>query len=544
MTTLPGAKKRAAIYIRISTKKQEEGYSVEFQKEQCLARIKEASYLLDEKHIFIEIHTGTEYRERKVLSQMRQVAYNHEFDILVLYKLDRLARNHTHFAIIREDLNFHGVEIESVAPDDYTNEDSIAGEIIRTVRGYLAEEEHKNIVKRNRDGILAKLRDGKLLGTGKALYGYIWNGRGKTATAYLLNPTIVKVNADGFEWTEGKVVTRIHVMYDDSYTMRQIIVFLDTEGIPTPEGKQGWAISTLHNIVANPFYTGKAEAYKWHWVKEDGKLVRTVTSESERISLPDGLIPPLVALDMFERNQQRLALNLKFSAHRNKDVKDALLRAGYARCGYCGASLVVSRRPNGNIYKCRRKQPPNGDCRESGAISIRVLDAAVWAFAEQIIRDPSIVALKVQEKRQKQQQRAALGELAPLIRRELRLKEIEQEMENLVKLGQEAPYDGVLKTIGGLLAGLEKEKAELENQRQQVLSLDQQYKKEDEAILTFEQKCAMWREKLDGTDEEPDYDFKREVIEFFGIKALVWRRATTHNYDITCGPPSVLFNRS
>src|SRR5258708_14207541 len=53
--------------------------------------------------------------------------------------------------LFRSDLNFHGVEIESVAPDDYTDEDSIAGEIIRTVRGYLAEEEHKNIVKRSRE---------------------------------------------------------------------------------------------------------------------------------------------------------------------------------------------------------------------------------------------------------------------------------------------------------------------------------------------------------------------------------------------------------
>ena len=33
---LPEAQKRAAIYIRVSTKKQEDGYSYEFQKEQAL----------------------------------------------------------------------------------------------------------------------------------------------------------------------------------------------------------------------------------------------------------------------------------------------------------------------------------------------------------------------------------------------------------------------------------------------------------------------------------------------------------------------------
>ena len=112
---LPTRTLRAAIYVRISSKKQEEGYSKEFQREQCIARCIDQGYLVDEdKHLFAETHTGTEYRERPILSAMRQAAYNHEFDVLVVYKLDRLARNRTHLAIIREDLHYHGIVIESI----------------------------------------------------------------------------------------------------------------------------------------------------------------------------------------------------------------------------------------------------------------------------------------------------------------------------------------------------------------------------------------------------------------------------------------------
>lgn len=532
------AQKRAAIYIRVSSKKQEDGYSYDFQKEQCLRRCQEQGYVIDEdQHIFFEIHTGVEYRERPVLSAMRQAVYRHEFDVLVVYKIDRFARNRTHLAIIREDLHYHNVSIESITPDDYSDDESIVGEIIRLVRGYLAEEEHKTIVQRTKDGILSKLGDGKLLGTGVPLYGYMWNGRGKTATHYLLDPDVVAVSESGYQWTKGAVVTHVNNMYDEGASLRQIIAFLDNEKIPTPEGKFGWAISTVTGRLNNPFYTGKAEAFKWHWKKIDGRLVRELTPDAERIHLPDGLIPPLVDLDVFERNQRRLLENQRLAARNNDDPTDALLRCGLVFCAYCGAPMTFSRRPNGHIYKCRRKQFPNGDCKESGAISSRLLDAAAWEYAESIIIDPIHVALKVQEKRRPN---TTVHDFAPIVRRDQRLSEIEAEMQKLIIMGQKAPIETVLKTIPALLTALEEEKKTLEKERRELEHIEELYKKEDEALTQFEERCATWRQQINTPGYEPPYQFKREVLEFFGIKAHVKRRETTSNYEFTCHPPSIV----
>ena len=50
---LPTTLKRAAIYIRVSSKKQEDGYSYDFQKERCLLRCREQGYIIEEQqHIF------------------------------------------------------------------------------------------------------------------------------------------------------------------------------------------------------------------------------------------------------------------------------------------------------------------------------------------------------------------------------------------------------------------------------------------------------------------------------------------------------------
>ncbi len=535
---LPEAQKRAAIYIRVSTKKQEDGYSYEFQKEQALSRCREMGYVIDEeRHIFFEIHTGVEYRERPVLSSMRQAVYKHEFDVLIVYKIDRLARNRTHLAIIREDLHYHGVSIESITPDDYSDDESIVGEIIRLVRGYLAEEEHKNIVKRVHDGILSKLQDGKLLGTGVPLYGYMWNGRGKTATCYLLDPEIVATSSEDYQWTKGAVVTCIHTLYDQGTSLRGIIAFLDKERIPTPEGKFGWAVSTVCARLDNPFYTGKAEAFKWHWKKIDGKLVREVTPDAERINLPDGLIPPLVSVDMFQRNQRRRFENQQNASRNNDNPQDSLLRCGHVFCGYCKAPMTFSRRPHGDIYKCRRKQWPNGDCKASGAISARLLDAAVWKYAEGVIADPRKVALKVQEKRKGT---TTVNDLAPIARRDLRLKEIAEEMQNLIAVAQKAPVPSVLESVPALLLVLEDEKAVIQKEREALLHIEQLYKKEDEALTEFEEQCAIWRREVNTPGYEPTYEFQRKVLKFFGIRAHVWRNDGKPNYEITCDPPSIV----
>ena len=203
--------------------------------------------------------------------------------------------------------------------------------------------------------------------------------------------------------------------------------------------------------------------------------------------------------------------------------------------------MTVSRRPNGDIYKCRRKQYPNGDCLKSGAISKRLLDTAVWEFAQRILQDPALVALKVQEKRQR---RTVDGEMAPISRRDMRLNEIAEEMQNLITLAQRAPVKTVLEGVPNLLKALEVEKNKLEKEKEEVLSLEQLYKKEDDALTEFEEQCAIWRREVNTPGYEPSYKFKRRVLEFFGIRAHVWRNDGTQNYEITCDPPSIVFSTS
>src|SRR5713226_657611 len=107
---------RGAGYIRVSDMKQERNYSIAFQKEKIIAHFREQGIHLAEEHIFIETYTGKVWRQRKVLQSALAAAKRHEFDILGMYKLDRLSREPDDQIILREQFQYYGVKIVTLDP--------------------------------------------------------------------------------------------------------------------------------------------------------------------------------------------------------------------------------------------------------------------------------------------------------------------------------------------------------------------------------------------------------------------------------------------
>src|SRR6266851_9105410 len=71
---------RVIIYARISDRKQLDGASLETQVANCTKHaLAENWYIV---RTVQEVHTGTEYRERKLLSQVRGMVRNNEADIV------------------------------------------------------------------------------------------------------------------------------------------------------------------------------------------------------------------------------------------------------------------------------------------------------------------------------------------------------------------------------------------------------------------------------------------------------------------------------
>ncbi|HET9919551.1 MAG TPA: recombinase family protein [Ktedonobacteraceae bacterium] len=506
---------KVAIYTRVSTDiQEEEGTSLDTQVENCLALAQANGYVV--LKIFREVFTGSLYRERLELSNLRKMYKEGEINGVLFNTIDRLSRNQIHLSVLFEEMQHYNVRIEC-AKEQFDS--TPAGQFMRNAFAFVAEAEREKMLQRSDDGKRKRARNGKLLGGGVPRYGYMWN---QDRTAFVINPQ------------EAGVVLRIYAMALEGFSIHSIAATLTREGVPT-RGNIGtrkfkgvWLHSTVHRILSSPCYIGKALVYRTRQERVNGHRLTSYRAEEDQIHLPEGVIPALVDLATFEAVQIKLQENKMKLALNNTNREDTLLRSGFVVCGYCNRNGVVTHKSNGKInYRCKSTgDRERGEC-EGFTIATHKLDSAVWQHVVEIITNPNMIAQKFDEITGKN---PAEGEILPV---ERRLQEIEKEVQSLVKMGQYAQSEEVVATFGKLLAQLEREKIGLLNEQKELQRIDLLYREKQKAI-------AVYRQKLEDLDDSFSYREKREVLDFFGVKVYVWRVGHTPRFKIISNAENVL----
>ena len=114
--------------------------------------------------VFVETGSGTRTDRpelAKVLEQARQD------DVLVVWRLDRLARSLRHLIDIADDLNRRGVALKSITESIDTTTPS--GRFMFNILGALSSMEREIIVERTRAGLIAAAARGRIGGRPPAL---------------------------------------------------------------------------------------------------------------------------------------------------------------------------------------------------------------------------------------------------------------------------------------------------------------------------------------------------------------------------------------
>ena len=114
--------------------------------------------------VFVETGSGTRTDRpelAKILEQVRQD------DVLVVWRLDRLARSLRHLIDIADDLNRRGVALKSITENIDTTTPS--GRFMFNILGALSSMEREIIVERTRAGLIAAAARGRRGGRPAAL---------------------------------------------------------------------------------------------------------------------------------------------------------------------------------------------------------------------------------------------------------------------------------------------------------------------------------------------------------------------------------------
>ncbi len=209
--------KRAAGYIRVSTEEQSrEGISLEMQA----AKIRAYAELNDLNLIDIVQDAGISAKSikgRPGIQAILGMVKARKIDAIIVYKLDRLARNTIECLEMAKDMDKAGCALHSIS--EKLDTQSALGRFFFTLTASLAEMERNLIAERTAAALQQKRANGFKTG-GSCPYGYTVDEHGR------LIPNPKEQRANG----------RIHKSRSKGYSYQKIADALTKEGIFTRKG--------------------------------------------------------------------------------------------------------------------------------------------------------------------------------------------------------------------------------------------------------------------------------------------------------------------
>ncbi|HEY0755106.1 MAG TPA: recombinase family protein, partial [Ktedonobacteraceae bacterium] len=505
----------------------------------------------EESHVIHDTYTGLEYRYRAALDEILHMAERHEFDVLCLDVLDRgLGRKGVSREIFRGQLRELGIHILTTEKSDHSDDDSLEGQLMRLLKGYKAEEEINDFVRRTknakRDKALGNPAKGippKVIGNGSRDYGYeyVRDAEGKVETI-APNYDVVLVDSKGIEWTEVRVMVFMFRCAKHRIPLRGICRRLNKIGIPTPSVSKGtkyasngvhaeklvWEVSVVSRLLRKLTYSGKKVVNTQHAVRvpELKYRRRITTSPEEQIIVP---VPAIVSIELQEEVIRNLQRNQKFSRRNNQSETPVLLYGGLAKCGNCGRTAREWRQhwnlkgggeQEYTYYQCMTRFNSLHTC-PGCCINARLVDTAAWNEALKIIHNPFIADKALEDKKSKDptaERRRQINQ--DLTKNRNRQKNIRADLVRMSGDGKldfetEEAYLGELKDLKRVEQGYITALADDEK-------IHQEWQAAEKVLERLHKKCAVIRDKLKRPGYEPDFKDKRDMIEFFGMTAIIW----------------------
>lgn len=280
----------AVIYARYSSDRQTE-QSIEGQIRECTEFANREKIEIVGEYIDRAISGKT--ANRPEFQRMISDSKSHAFDTIIVYKLDRFARNRYDSAVYKAKLRSNGVKVLSAKENITDSPEGIILEgLLEAMNEYYSAELSQKIKRGMRENVIK----GKTTG-GNVAMGY-------------------KIDSDKklvIDEQGAALVRKIFSAYDSGKTYAEICAELNNSGYKTSRGKQ-FRSDTISRILSNERYTGNY----------------TCAGESAQC-------PVIIEKDLFDRVQNKLADSKQ--KHRHTNTPHDYLLTGKTVCGVCGRNL-------------------------------------------------------------------------------------------------------------------------------------------------------------------------------------------------------------
>jgi site-specific DNA recombinase len=546
--------KRAILYARVSTEEQaKSGYSLAQQLEALRGYAASEEYAVLEE--VIDPGQSGATLERPGMDRVRDLVIAGGVSVVLAQDRDRFAREPAYHYLLRREFEEHGTKLRSL---NDRGDDSPEGQLTDDVLDVMAKFERAKTAERTRRGTLRRAREGKIIPRGGPNYGFSYD---ETKEGFV----IVEENM--------AVVRRIFEMVGiEGMALHAVEKRLETEGIPSPTGKDQWDRRLVRRFILNdvykphPFEKIKAlvspevaarlepskqygiwwyqrRRYVYKNVAEDGPDGRTYRRSSkstprppeERIAVPvpDAGIP----LEVVDAARKAIKDNCRKSRNGGRFWE---LSGGISRCSECGwavrTSSVTKKETQYSYYHCSNAHSRKG-CDHGKHYRAADLEEKVWAFVSDLLKQPERLREGLEEMIEEErgvlrgdpdcEARAWLDKLTQVDRKRSAYQD--QQAEGLITMDE----------LRSKLAGLEKtretarrELDALKGRRERIEQLER------DAAALLEHYAELVPEDLDNLTAEE----RHNVYKMMQLRVNVWPGGTLEANWAFGGDPLVCRN--
>ena len=417
------------LYMRYSSDSQTE-QSIEGQNRVCSEFCEREGHHIIKRYIDRATSASKDIDKRVQFLQMIEDSSKGNFDAVVVYKLDRFARNRYDSAIYKNKLKKAGVRVISATENISNNPEGI---ILESVLEGMAEYYSLELAQKIRRGQRESMEKGTYMG-GNVPLGYKIVDR-----KYTIDPETAPIAQEIFQ------------RYASGEQIQSIIQFLNSQGYRTSRGNT-FSRSSFHRMLQSELYIG---------IFRRGELVNETA------------VPPLIDKQVFYAVRKRLESQQRGAKMKKTEANgDDYKLSGKLFCGECGARMFgrsgTSKTGKKHCYYECHDNYYKKACKKS-RVKKEWLEDAVISLVKEIITPEAIDQLADAAVRQNQKDIEEQTEITNLKKA---LAADKKKMDSLLRIAADgADSEYIVPKINDLAAEIKQTKAHLAEAEANIITV-------------------------------------------------------------------------
>lgn len=494
-------------YLRVSTREQEKGKTIEGQRQSILEEKEKRNWLFADW--YIDDGYSGELQARPGMDRLLFEIEEKKIEVVPMIDPERLGRSFLIQKILEAEIKERGARVEYLSMPPPKTEDE---ELAQDIRGLLGGWERSKIRRRTMTGKLMKAKSGLFVG-GKSPYGFRYLGKTRQT------PACYEPIKEQTHWVEE--IFRWYAW--EGLSAEAIAKRLSNMKVLTPSGNHLWRSSTVHYILTNEVYAGVAHYNRHRAVPPKNPRASTgyrrlkntsreMRAEKEWIAIP--LEKPIIDRDLWDRVQVKLRRNAKASP---RNTRHPYLLRGKVVCGICESPCYGSVSRSTLRYQCgnRHRMFPQPKTCSARSVSASTLDSTIWQSLCQALAHPDRL---VSELRKVQEEKTATGDFRQQEFNRLK-RELEKKKKAEERLLEVYKYDEqmTLKQYGQEAQKIRAEKREIQREKQQI---ERQIKKTVN-LEKIEEQIKFLHAHISSRLDMLNFDEKKRIVDLLVDRVIV-----------------------